>query len=300
MAHVTVFCFLASYLVAFALELSCLLGRSRISRIVMLGFGIAGFVAHTWYLLNRHAETHLPPLLASTHDWMLVLAWVLVLFYLFLTVLFVLSGQDLAVGVFALPVVLLFVASTYVLSQEPNTSLAAARARWSWGILHASLLVFGMTAGAAGLVSGIMYLIQHRRLKTRHAEPTGFRMPSLSRLAQINRWSMILTWFLLTLGFASGVYLGLGHSEDASAVGFGDPAVVVSGLVWLLFGVLFARLAAHRTPSGRQVAWLTIGGCGFLLVTLLGLQVITGSIHSARGGNAMRVSNSGAPTEARP
>src|SRR5882672_11435135 len=105
MLHVTVVCFLASYLVAFALELGRLLGRSRISRFVRLGFALAGFVAHTLYLLNRSQQTHLPPLLASTHDWMLVLAWVLALFYLFLT----LVQRELALGVFALPVVLLLV-----------------------------------------------------------------------------------------------------------------------------------------------------------------------------------------------
>ncbi|HTI50461.1 MAG TPA: cytochrome c biogenesis protein CcsA [Planctomycetaceae bacterium] len=301
MAHVTVFCFLASYLVAFLLELSRLLGRSRISRFVMVGFGVAGFAAHTWYLLNRAHQTHLPPLLSSTHDWMLVLAWVLVLFYLFITLLLALSRQDLAVGVFALPVVLLLVSSTYLLNQEPNAALteAAARARWSWGILHAALLVFGMTAGAIGLVSGSMYLIQHHRLKTRHAEPTGFRIPSLARLAQANRWSIILTYFLLTLGFASGVYLGISTPGGASMVGYGDPAVVISGLVWLLFGVLFARLWGQRAPGGRQVAWLTIGGCGFLLVTLLGLQILTGSIHSAAASGS-HPSNSSADSEGRP
>src|SRR5207302_191206 len=107
-----VFCFLASYLVAFALELGRLLGRSVISRVVMIGFGIAGFVAHTVYLLNRSQQTHLPPLLSSTHDWMLVLAWVLVLFYIFLT----LAQRELAVGVFALPVVMILVGSAYFLN----------------------------------------------------------------------------------------------------------------------------------------------------------------------------------------
>lgn len=209
MYHVTVFCFLASYLVAFGLELFRLYGRSKINRLILAGFGIAGFIAHTWYLMNRHSETHLPPLLASTHDWMLVLAWVLVLFYLFLTLVLSVSKQDLAVGVFALPVVLLLVGSAYFLSQDPGGAVALERARRGWGILHAALLVFGMTTGAAGLVSGIMYLIQHRRLRTRHVESTGLRMPSLARLAQVNRWSMMLTFFLLTLGFASGIYLGL-------------------------------------------------------------------------------------------
>lgn len=284
MANVSVFCFLASYLVAFVLELTRLLGRSRISRFVMVGFGIAGFVAHTWYLFNRNQQTHLPPLLSSTHDWVLVLAWVLVLFYLFLTVFQTISRQELAVGVFALPVVLLLVASAYLLSQEPNSDLAAEKARRAWGMFHASLLVFGMTAGAAGLVSGVMYLVQHRRLKAHHAEPTGLKMPSLARLAQTNRWSMIVTYFLLTLGFASGAYLGWRPAQGESKVGWTDPAVVISVLIWLLFGVLFARLVSGRSPSGRQVAWITIGGCGFLLVTLLGLQVVTGSIHGTSVG----------------
>jgi len=283
MFNVTVFCFLASYLVAFGLELTRLLKRNRISRLVMTGFAVAGLVAHTWYLLNRHQQTHLPPLLSSTHDWMLVLAWVLVLFYVFLLLILSITKQDLAVGVFALPVVLLLVASAYFLNQEPGGAVALERARRGWGMLHAALLVFGMTTGAAGLVSGIMYLIQHRRLRTRHAESTGLKMPSLARLAQVNRWSMMLTFFLLTLGFASGIYLGLAPAgEDRARFAFGDPVVIGSGIVWLLFAGLFLRLLATHSPAGKQVAWMTISGCGFLLATLLGLQLVTGNIH-ARG-----------------
>src|SRR5580704_6374698 len=133
MLHVTMFCFLASYLVAFILELSRLVGRSAISRFVMIGFGIAGFFAHTLYLLNRSQQTQLPPLLASTHDWMLVLAWVLALCYLMLT----LFQKDLAVGVFALPIVLLLVVSAYFLNRDPYTAVNAEYARREWALVHA-------------------------------------------------------------------------------------------------------------------------------------------------------------------
>ncbi len=276
MLHVTMFCFLASYLVAFALELGRLLGRSRISRFVMIGFGLAGFLAHTLYLLNRSQETHLPPLLASTHDWMLVLAWLLVLFYLFLT----LVQNDLALGMFALPVVLLLVASAYFLNEEPNAVLTIERARRHWGLLHASLLVFGMAAGASGFLSGLMYLVQHHRLKTSHGEQTGLKMPSLAKLAQANRWSVVVAFLMLTLGFASGVVLAVAPLGGTTTVHFGDPAVVVSGIVWLILAGLFAKLLTHRGPTGRQVAWLTLCGCGFLLLTVVGLQVIIGSIHA--------------------
>ena len=276
MLHVTMLCFLASYLVAFILELSRLVGRSAISRFVMIGFGVAGFLAHTMYLLNRSQQTHLPPLLASTHDWMLVLAWVLALCYLMLT----LFQKDLAVGVFALPVVLLLVVSAYFLNRDPYAAVNAPHARRTWTLVHAALLVFGMTAAAAGFLSGIMYLVQHNRLKTRHAEHSGFRMPSLARLAQANRWSVILAFLLLTLGFASGVFLAVAPHAQASTVQLSDPAVITSGVVWLFLAGLFAKLLKRSGPTGRQVAWLTLWGCGFLLLTVVGLQVITGSIHS--------------------
>ena len=275
MLHVTLLCFLASYLVAFFLELSRLVGRSAIGRLVMIGFGLAGFLAHTLYLLNRNQQTHLPPLLASTHDWMLVLAWVLALCYLILT----LFQKDLAVGVFALPVVLLLVGSAYFLNPAPYAA-DAERARRIWVLVHAALLVFGVTAGAAGFLSGMMYLVQHHRLKTRHPEHVGLRMPSLSRLAQANRWSVILAFLLLTLGFASGVFLAVAPHPEKSTVRLSDPAVVTSGIVWLFLAGLFAKLLSSSGTTGRQVAWLTLWGCGFLLMTIVGLQVVTGSIHS--------------------
>ena len=66
MANVSVFCFLASYAIAFSLELTRLLRRSSISRIVMLLFAVAGFVAHTLFLWDTGQEKDLPPLLGSS------------------------------------------------------------------------------------------------------------------------------------------------------------------------------------------------------------------------------------------
>jgi ABC-type uncharacterized transport system permease subunit len=207
---------------------------------------------------------------------MLVLAWVLALCYLILTLL----QKDLAVGVFALPVVLLLASSAYFLNQEPYTAVNAERARKTWGMVHATFLVFGVTAGAAGFLSGMMYLVQHRRLKTRHPEHTGFKMPSLARLAQANRWSVISTFLLLTLGFASGVFLAVAPHAENSTVRLSDPAVVTCGIVWLFLAGLFAKLLAGSSPTGRQVAWMTLWGCGFLLLTIVGLLVVSGNIHS--------------------
>ena len=73
MSNVTVLWFLASYMVAFGLEIARWVRQISINRIVMLVAAAAGMVAHTIYLFNRSGQTEMPPLLSSTHDWMLVL-----------------------------------------------------------------------------------------------------------------------------------------------------------------------------------------------------------------------------------
>jgi hypothetical protein len=40
--------------------------------------------------------------------------------------------------------------------------------------------------------------------------------------------------------------------------------------------ILFVWLARRDHPPGRQVAWLTLWAFGFMLVTILGLQILTG------------------------
>lgn len=270
MGRVHVFCFLACYLIVFAIELSRLLGRSRVSRVLMLAFAAAGLVAHTAYLVARSQKLNLPPLLGSSQDWFLVLAWLSVVSYFFLAAL----DADLAVGVFLMPLVLICIGAAYFISDNPNTRLDALR---GWKMLHASLLVLGMLGVIVGFVLAMMYLVQQHRLKHRHTLQTGFRIPSLEKLARLNRWSVIISVPLLTLGMGTGVGLGLYAQRAADPLQFADPVIIGSGLVWLGMVGLFVWLVTTRRPPGKQVASLTLWAGGFLLLTLIGLQVLTGN-----------------------
>lgn len=287
--NVQVFCFFASYLVAMGLELFRFLRRSRTSQLATQLFVFAGLVAQTLYLLNRAQETKLPPLLSSTHDWLLVLSWLAVISYLTLT----LFDRDLAVGVFLLPIVLMCVVATYFVSQAPAAHLDALR---GWKMLHASLLVLGMLGVIVGLVLSLMYLFQQRRLRRREVLVEGFGVPNLERLARLNRWAILIAVPMLTFGFATGVGLGFVGRTDQSGFSFTDPLVLVSGITWLGMVVLFTWLLTGRRPRGKQVALLTIWACGFLLVTVVGLQVFTGQFHGSTShgsnsdGRASRIS----------
>jgi ABC-type uncharacterized transport system permease subunit len=284
LGNVSIVCFSASYLVAFGLEWTRLAGRTAVGRAVTLLFGLAGFVAHTAYLLTRATHAHLPPLLSSTHDWLLVLAWLAILFYLFLSAL----QRDLPVGLFLLPLVLLLIGSAYVVRDIPSAAYVAdaaaeKEALRGWRMLHSALLVFGMGGVILGFVLSMMYLVQHRQLKRKHVLQEGLALPSLARLARWNWWAIVVSVPLLTLGMLSGVCLIFLSRGAPHHISWGDPIVVASGLVWLVMMAFFCWLLWTPRTAGKQVAWLTIWAFGFLLATVLGLQMLTGGHATAAG-----------------
>lgn len=268
-AEVSVFCFLASYVVTLGLEGVRLLKQTVINRVFLLAFGIAGLTAHTIYLVIRSQKSGLPPLLSSSHDWVLVLAWITVLFYIVLTAV----DRNLLVGLFLLPLVLILIASTYFISDSPNTMMDAER---EWKMLHAGLLVVGIAGVIMGIVLAMMYLFQHHRLKHKQTMKNGLKLPNLERLARMNWWAVVLAVPTLTLGMATGVGLGWYSRQGESPISFTDPVIVGNSVAWLVMIVFFAWLLTTKRPTGKQVAWLTVWSCGFLLVTLIGLQVLSG------------------------
>lgn len=279
MEKVSVACFLSSYALAAVFAVLRLRGLSRLNRVLTLSASTAGFAAHTAYLWVRGRNAELPPLLASTHDWVLVLAWVALLFYLSISLL----DRELPLGVFVLPIVLALVVASQFLSVEPNRLIseselvAAASSRWI--LLHTSLLVFGIVGVIGSLILALMYLIQHRRLKHKQGMAAGVQLPSLSRLACWNRWAVIVAVPTLTLGMAAGVLLGMASERANASVEFADPIVIGSGIGWLVMVSFFGWLLGTKRPAAKQVALLTVWACSFLLLTIVGLSVLTGGGH---------------------
>jgi ABC-type uncharacterized transport system permease subunit len=280
MERVSIVCFLASYILALASELTRLRGRIVWGRIATLVIAAAGFFAHTAYLLNRAQQTHLPPLLSSLHDWLLVLAWLVVLMYLFITLL----DRDLAIGFVAWPVAAaLIVAANFA----PAGAGSMANAYPNWTMLHVSLLVFGIAGVVLGFIVSLMYLWQHRRLKHGHVGHGGLALPSLERLERWNRWSLLTSVPLLTFGMIIGIGLTMARRTDVTDEWVWlDPLVVVSGVCWVLMTGVFVWLLSQKRTPGKQVAWLTAWACGFLLLTTVGSQLLVRatnlpSVHGA-------------------
>jgi ABC-type uncharacterized transport system permease subunit len=200
----------------------------------------------------------------------LVLSWLAILFYLFLSVL----DRQLPVGMFLLPLVLLLIVAAYFVSDSPNQLVTAAVRGWT--MLHVSLLVFGMVGVLLGFVLSMMYLVQHRRLKHKQSVHAGLSLPSLARLSRLNWWAVVVSVPLLTAGVFAGIVLNFFKREEDVRIAWSDPVVILNGAVIVLMLSFLVWLTRREHHTGKQVAWRTVWAFGFLLVMLIGLQVLTG------------------------
>ena len=267
----------ACYGVALALEAMGLWVRPRWRRLAVAAAAVAGLATQTWYLAHRAADSPWAPL-SSQHDWSLAAAWVLALVYVALF----LYQPKAAIGLFLLPIVLALIGAAQFAGTEP---MAGAEMPRIWGILHGVFLLLGTVAVSLGFVAGLMYLLQSYRLKSKAPASERLRLPSLEWLERINARSLIAATVLVGLGFVSGVLMRLAL-RDGSGLQWSDPVVIsLSGMFsWLVAAEAF-RLAYPAARRGRKVAYLTLAGFVFLLITL-------GSFMSSKSMHGKAVSSS--------
>jgi len=302
LAQVQIYCFLMSYAASLIGEVWLLLRRqSTLARVVIIAFTVAGFLAHTAYLVTRSQTAGMPPLLSSQQDWLLVLAWIGALLYLVL----LLTLPQLAHGLFMLPAILLlvivaiFVSSQAIGLQDP---LAVRRLV----MFHAASLVLGIAAVLGAAISALMYLLHHQRLRTRNQWLQKLALPSLENLTAANRWMVVFSIPCLTIGLVTGfvlIYWPNG-SDAARSIKLSDPQIVTTVVMWIAMVAVLIRVLSSSHQTGKAVAQLSLLSGGFLLTTVFGLMILSGSgsLTSFHSGSPAPEPNtsSNTPTDAKP
>jgi ABC-type transport system involved in cytochrome c biogenesis permease subunit len=275
--RVTFYIFAASYGAAFLLDLLYQSRPRPVLRLLAIAFGAAGLLAHTIYLAVQR------PALAWQFGWMLFLAWILAIFYLYGT----LHHRRRAWGVFVLPLVLGLVGLAAAFGRsadDPGEVVSAGlspRGDRFWGLLHAALLLLAAVGMCVGFLASLMYLFQARQLRAKVPPGRGLRMLSLERLEQMNRRAVALAFPLLTVGILLGAAL-MGRDADRLR-GWTDPRVLSTVALWVVFAlIVFVRYGYHL--RGRQVALLTIAA----FVMLLGCLTLSHPIGQAVAGGVVR------------
>jgi ABC-type uncharacterized transport system permease subunit len=254
MERITLFCFLASYGLALALELLFLRVSRPVVRVLALVAAGAGLLAHTIYLYANQ-----PPLILPS-SWLLFVAWVLAVFYLCGAV----HHRRLSWGVFVLPLVVSLVTLGWLSGKPPSDE----RGLWQpsdrpWGPVHAVLILLATVGVCVGFLASLMYLFQAHRLRTKTPPGRGLRLLSLERLEAMNRRAIVLAFPLLTAGMLTGVLLML----NSEIVSWTDPRVLGTLVLWASF-VLLLFLRYGRHARGRPVALMTIAAFLMLLCCL--------------------------------
>jgi ABC-type transport system involved in cytochrome c biogenesis permease subunit len=135
---------------------------------------------------------------------------------------------------------------------------------------HVLLASAGLSLlGLAGL-AGVLYLLEHRRLKAKRPLDGRLSLPSLEALDRVNAAALALGFPLLTLGVITGsMWAHALHQQPFSATLHETWTL----LAWGIYGVLVSlRFGAHQ--GARQCAASAIAGFAFLVFAVVGVELL--------------------------
>jgi ABC-type uncharacterized transport system permease subunit len=147
----------------------------------------------------------------------------------------------------------------------------AEAATGSWPHAHVLLSSAGISLlGLAGL-AGVIFMIEHKRLKSKAPLDRRLPLPSLEALDRVNAVSLAAGFLLLTLGVVTGM-IWLQTTKGLPWLGTAHETWTI--VAWAVYGCLvFARFVAKQ--SSRQAAASAVGGFAFLLFAMIGLEFIS-------------------------
>ena len=256
-------CFVGGYGLAWGLELSRGHFRQGLALGGPLAWATAAVAFQTVYLVHRAADAASLPL-SSTQDWLLVGAWALAGVYLYLGYHY----PRVAFGWILLPMVLLLIAAAWVFGDVRSFPRQWGPQIWAW--IHGLSLLLATMAVLVSFATGLMYLLQVRRLRSRKGGFSRWPLPSLEWLHRTNSRSVALALLLLGVGILSGFVLNLWNLRlQRDPVPLTDPLIVttLAMFAWLA-GCLAVGWVYRPAREGRKVAVMTLLTAVFLLVVL--------------------------------
>ena len=226
---------------------------------------LAAFGLHTLSMFRRGFSLNRCPV-TNLYEATIFLSWAIVAAYLVVGV----WSRVRFLGAFVSPV--LFGIGVFALMPALDSHSGPMEISNVWTSLHAALL--SLAYGAFGLSSAaaLMYLTQERNLKLHKPQAIFSLLPPIQRLESAVLGLLLCGFVLLTLGLAVGAF-DLSRLADANSFR-GDPKIVWSALVWLIYlGLLVMKWKYAR--GGRGFALGAIGSFVFVLLTFWGVNLLS-------------------------
>jgi cytochrome c-type biogenesis protein CcsB len=237
--------------------------RPALSPASLAALGL-GLLAHAAALAVVAARIHRLPVTdvrsaLSFYAFMVTLAF----FFVYL------RYRIVSLGLFMLPLVFLL---TLISALRPERSFDSSAFRGGWLLVHISSIFLGYTAFFLTFVAAVMYLIQERELKSRQPRGFYYRLPSLEVCDEIYYRSLVLGLPFLSLGILTGFVWASRTWKGPWEL---DPKILASLVTWLIYLVLFSTRVSGGW-RGRRAAYIAIFGFAAILVTFMGISLLSG------------------------
>jgi ABC-type uncharacterized transport system permease subunit len=138
--------------------------------------------------------------------------------------------------------------------------------------VHAALLALAYGAFGLSSIAAVMFLTQENNLKFHKIQAVLSLMPPIQRLEAATGGLLGTGFVLLSLGLALGAF-GLSRVNDPHLYR-GDPKIVWSLLVWLIYAALII-MRWRFSQTGRRFAFGAIGSFAFVLLTFWGTNLLS-------------------------
>ncbi len=139
---------------------------------------------------------------------------------------------------------------------------------------HIALVSLAYSAFLLAFVTGSLYLLQERQLRSRSAGPLLSALPSLEACYAVNLSSVMVGFVLLTVGMAFG--FARAHLLDKPFLT--DGRVIGALVTWLFYGGLVA-MRFTRGYHGRSAARMSIWSFLIAAFTLFGASILGSGVH---------------------
>ena len=216
----------------------------------------AAFIFHTLSLvLLGIAREHFP--ITNLPESLCLFAW-------FVTLSFLLANfrYDIkALGAFTLPLVSLLTIVTLVIREENQAIPEGITSGWVY--FHSSIAFLAYAAFFLTFISGILYLIQEKELKTKNFRFLYFRLPSLQACNELMRLFLLVGFIAMSLTIITGTIQARQAWEHTWTW---DPKVASSLITWGIYLILIHYRFSAKW-HGRKAAYISIVGFASVLIT---------------------------------
>lgn len=233
----------------------------------------AGTITLTISIGLRSTLSH-GTVLTGPFNTLVLLAWALLIVYFVVEHLVKIKVY----GTFLVPVAVVLLVVAQFLSGATPAGLTAEELRLldSWRVgFHVALILFANAGFAVGGAGSGLYLVQDAQLKAHKTSAIFRRLPSLTQTQTLSRRAITLAY----PAYTAGMLLGVLRAMETDVQGWwADPRIMLSGLVWLVFGVYLVRVYRHGI-SARSAAWIAITGLVLVVIVAIVARTLPVGFH---------------------